>query len=259
MKYSYTKHDFLRSILRLSIFMSVSCTSIYIPTTPNIPLCTETEEAKISLGLNTNSAVLNGSYAVTDKYAILGAYNISYGNFSDIDDLGVLFGSGEFPIIGDPTKPFKHWILDVGFGRYYQISSTGVFEVYSGVGYGISKDLWSDLQTENRYGQIYIQSNIGLKKAHFELGGVFKLSGAYFNYQYQDNNHNVMYSNIPVLSIQYGGILRVGGEKVNFWFSPSLNYCHSFIHKPNDELGVGFLDNHYYTTGNLTFGISYSF
>jgi hypothetical protein len=250
--------------LIFSLFLAVllsGCSSMNIPSTPNIPLHTSKGEASVSVGINTNSFVANGSYAVTEKYAVSGNFHLSYGNIFGFNDLGDVLDPG-----GESLMPifhggyYDHWRIDAAFGRYIPFSRKSVFEIYGGGAYGHAQE---GKYERNQYGEISAQANIGLKKERFEVGGFLKLSGGYMDYQYTDNyaddgNKHIRLG-LPIVSIHYGGILRVGGEKWKFWVSPSLNFSHAFTKKDKKELGLGFKSGHFNTIGNLTIGVNYRF
>lgn len=243
-------------IIVVAMAFLCSCSSIYIPQTPNIPLHKEKGETNLNAGLNTNSFVFNGSHSITDKYAIIGGVNISYGNMTDYNDLGDLLHSGGDLTIFDGGI-FKHYNSDIGLGKYKSFSEHGIFELYFGGGYG--KAFTFDRSYINNYGNLYLQSNIGISKSHFEVGGMLKLNGAYMDYQYPDYYDILHQDQIPVFSIQTGGILRVGGEMIKFWFSPSLNFSNAFVDSNYEDMGLDLNNGKFYTFGNITIGISCRF
>jgi len=252
--FNHRKMIALIAILLVASFYS--CSSVYIPQTPNIPLHKEKGESTLNAGLNTNSFILNGSYALTGKYAILGGINISYGNVSDLNDFGDLLHSGGELSVFDGGM-FKHYNLDIGFGRFINFSEHGSFELYAGGEYGQAST--SNKSIINNYGNIYLQSNIGFRKPHFELGGMVKINGAYMNYRYPDFYDMIQEERFPVFSVQWGGILRVGGENVKFWFSPSLNFSHALVSEGYEAMELDLNNGHFYTVGNLSLGMSFRF
>ncbi len=235
-----------------------SCSSIYIPQAPNIPLHKEKGETNLNAGLNTNSFILSGSHSITDRYAIIGGVNVSYGNVSEMSDIGDIFYSGAAFSIIPSEKPFKHSVISVGGGSFKLLNEVGVLELYGGIDLGKARGL-SNNNFKNQYGNIYLQSNIGFRKPHFELGGMVKLNGAYMHYQYPDNYDIIQINDIPVFSIQWGGILRTGGEKIKFWVSPSFNYSHAFVNNNYKEMELDLNNGKFYTFGNISIGISYRF
>lgn len=243
-------------IIIVTIAFLCSCSSIYIPQTPNIPLHKEKGETNLNAGLNTNSFAFNGSHSITDKYAIMGGVNISYGNISDFNDLGDLLHSGGELTIFDGGI-FKHYNSVIGLGRYKSFSEHGIFELYGGGGYG--KASTSDKNYINNYGYVYLQSNIGIRKSHFELGGMIKLNGAYMDYQYPDYYDVIHEDSFPVFSLQWGGILRTGGERFKFWFSPSFNYSHAFVNSSYEDMELDLNNGKFYTFGNISIGINFRF
>lgn len=245
-------------IIVVAISFLCSCSSIYIPQTPNIPLHKEKGETNLNAGLNTNSFVINGSHSITDKYAIIGGVNISYGNVSEMSDIGDILYSGAAFSIFPSEKPFKHSVISVGGGLFKLLNKLSVWELYGGIDLGNATGL-SNNNFKNQYGNIYFQSNIGISKSHFEVGGMLKLNVAYMDYQYPDYYDIVHQDQIPVFSIQTGGILRIGGDMIKFWFSPSLNFSKAFVDSNYEDMELDLNNGKFYTFGNISIGINCRF
>lgn len=231
------------------------CSSIYIPSTPNIPLISKESETDLNIGANTNSILVNGSYAISDNLAAIGEFAVSYGNFSNISDLGDIMPSDDI-LFAFNGGGYNNWNTELGIGKFISLSHYSIFEFYSGLGYGNSNAYNHE---KNNYGLIFLQSNIGMKRKKIEIGGSLKISGAYFNYQYERKPNLYEDIDIPICSIQLGGILRTGSDNLKFWFSPSSNG--SFLLKSQDytEIGGGFNDGKFYTAINISIGINLSF
>jgi len=248
------------SLFIIVVFLS-GCSTMYIPSAPNIPLFTEKKETNINVGLSTNSLFLSGGYAVSSKYAMIISSSLSYGNFGKYYDVGdLLYSGGEITFFYGGS--FKHRNIELGFGEFYSYYEFGVLEFYGGLGYGNA--IVSNKIYENNYGSIFFQVNNGLKKTNFELGGSFKLVGSYLFYYYPDELIDGTYQNttmdFPVISCQLGGVIRFGNENFKFFISPGLNLSKGFFNADRDDLGEGF-SNHetFYTIWHLSLGLSVNF
>lgn len=227
-------------IIIISVFIFWGCTTIYIPSTLNVPLHTQKGQTIINTGASTNSFIFNGSHSITDEYAIAGSVNVSYGNMFEFTDIADLFYAGELSL--GLSGSYNHWNSEVAFGKYKRLSSRNILELYGGLGYGNAK---SSENNKNQYGNIFFQTNIGFRRRHLEFGGAFRLSGIYMDYRFIDDYRNVKNMGIPAFCFQYGLMLRTGGESLKFWFSPSMNLGYAFTGQKYSELGAGFEDKNF--------------
>ena len=62
------------------------CVNIYISSPRNIPLFEEKGEVQIEVGANVTDIFVTGSYAFSDKYALIANGSLSYQNFLDLRD-----------------------------------------------------------------------------------------------------------------------------------------------------------------------------
>ncbi len=236
-----------------------SCASMYIPQTPNIPLHKEKGEVNLNIGANTNSLIFSGSYSFSDKYALMGAANVSYGNiWEQYPDLGALLSPGAEMIIPFGGI-FAHYNLNMGLGKYKTFSKRGILEFYAGGEYG---NAFAGAYKDhiNNYGSIYFQSNIGKRSTtHLEAGGMIKISGTYMHYQYPEGANMTRTDEFPVLSVQMGGVLKKGGEKLKFWFSPSVNFSHAFVKVNYEDMELDLNFGKFYTFLNFSIGLTYRF
>ena len=60
------------------LFVLTSCSSAYIPSPKNMPLFEQKGELQIEAGTSTNSPFIIGSYAFSEKYAVIANGSISY-------------------------------------------------------------------------------------------------------------------------------------------------------------------------------------
>lgn len=247
------------TLLILTIILS-SCSTMYIPSAPNIPLLSKEHESNISLGTGTNSVSLSGAHAVNSKYAVILNSAVSYGNFTSFNDLGDLYYNGGDEYLFEGGY-FQHYIVETGFGRYFSFND-GILELYSGTGYGHAKSG----SYRNDYGSVFVQMNNGFKWANFEVGTSLKLVGSYMNYEYpySEASFPVIVRNeyIPVASLQLGGIIRTGGDHIKFFISPGVHFSKAYTTTEKQDLGIGFSGpngNTFYTLLNFSMGLNFRF
>ena len=60
------------------VFLLSGCSSAYIPSSKNIPLFEEKGEIQIEAGASTNSVFAAGSYAFSEKFALIANGSMSY-------------------------------------------------------------------------------------------------------------------------------------------------------------------------------------
>ncbi len=235
-----------------------SCASMYIPQTPNIPLHKEKGEVNLNIGANTNSFIFSGSYSFSDKYALMGAANVSYGNiWEQYPDLGALLSPGAEMIIPFGGI-FAHYNLNMGLGMYKPFSKRRVFELYTGGEYGKAVTGRNNSYVNN-YGSIYFQANIGRRTRRFEVGGMMKISGSYMHYQHPEGANMTRTDEFPVFSVQTGCVLKTGGEKFKFWFSPSINNSYAFVKGNYEDMELQLNLGKFYTFLNFSIGLTYRF
>ena len=120
------KH-FSTFLLLLIVFLS-SCSSLYMPNTPDTPLFTQKDELHASghVSIRGNMSV-NTAYAFSDNFALM--------------------INGSFISQDKEKKDFKQKMLEAGVGYFTTFGSTNnrILEVYGGMGTGNSRRVLSDL------------------------------------------------------------------------------------------------------------------
>jgi len=218
----------MKTCYYLFLFLLSGCSSAYIPSPKNLPLFEEKGEMQIEAGISTNSIFAAGSYALTDKYALIANGCLSLANFSKIYDFGSdWWPSPEFNIFPFPDGEFAHRSVEAGFGRFNrQPSSIWKREIFTGIGYGAAEE---GKDWKNRYLQSFVQTNIGRRWKYFELGWSFRMAGSYFNYKYPVRvctpgcSDEIRYKNFGVVHAEHITMIRFGGEYLKGFIRGGVN------------------------------------
>lgn len=136
----------------LTLFFS-SCSPDYRPNVVNTPLMRNKGDVRAGIYTGTNGTDLQGAYAITPHLAAM--FNATWFNGK----------SGSSSINGNTTNYFnRHVFAEIAPGYYTPLGSMGSFEVYSGLGRGIS-DNWNDndpAKVRSNYNRFFIQPGIGI-------------------------------------------------------------------------------------------------
>lgn len=132
----------------LVVFGLAACSPSYYPPKINAPLLREEGEVKLNAALNINSINLQGSTAITDKFAIAGSIN------------GFRVGSSEITTSGRTTRDggSSGFQVDIMSGYYVPFGNSGVIEIYAGYGAGVTN---SD-EVNGLLHRLMIQPSIGV-------------------------------------------------------------------------------------------------
>ena len=220
------------SLLTLSLLL-MSCASVYIPPTANIPLLDKKNEVQLEVGSSTNSLYLSSAYAITDNWALMAAGNVSFYNFSNRYDLFDEFKnnfSGGYLGPREKNYDFAHWYSEFGFGRIDILKRQLKLEIFAGGGYGTS--LGKPFNTDktkyicsNEYFSVFTQANIGRKhmfkdNLFFGYGGALRLSYSHFDFFHLARTSTI---NSPELNVKYHnvhleptGVIMLGSPSVRF-------------------------------------------
>ena len=190
------KHFCILSAL-LSVSVLYSCTPLYCPTSPHLPMINEkgvTElNALIGVGEESGCIDLNLAHSVSNHAGIM----LNYSGYKGLDDEE---GGRNF---------------DFGLGYYTPIEKKGGFETYAIVGYG-ANDAYDATCL-----RLAVQPDIFYSGKHFEAGLGFRLQ--YLDYDRTFTTNSYYYS--PYESSQLSDNfllmeptlkLSVGGETVKF-------------------------------------------
>jgi len=191
-----------RTLLLISTLLPVStffsCTPLYSPTSPHLPMINEkgVTEVNASIGAGEDVACvdLNLAHSVSDHAGIM----INYSTFAGASD----------------DKGCRN--IDFGAGYFTPIEKKGGFETYAIIGYG-ANDAY-----ETTCLRLALQPDIFYSGKHFEAA--FGLRMQYLNYDrsfgaYPDDYNSPtasLQANNKFLTIEPTMKLTVGGEKVKF-------------------------------------------
>lgn len=180
-----------------------SCASLYIPNSVNAPLLTSKNEATITANTGMNGWDLQTAY-------------------SPINHLGIMVNASGSPILSKTNGYHGHKYAEGGLGFTTSFGSSGVFEIYSGYGYGtwqsksnvtVNGKTKTDM-VEGVGTRFFIQPSIGAKRDDFEHAFSLRVISTEFRDVRYDNNttlHNRFGTYLePVYT------LRVGGGSVLF-------------------------------------------
>ena len=184
---------------------------MYIPSPKNIPLFEEKGEVQIEVGGSTNSIFVTGSYAFSEKYALIanGSMAYSYINGKPIGRHG-----GEINLY--PGTDVPHRSIEVGLGRYNLLpSSKRRLEVFAGTGYGAAHSYIKD-NDKQHYFQGFVQINTGKRYNRTELG--WSLRTAFSGFFYQEGFKVIEHGNCQTLHFEPLFVVRTGGQHVKASF-----------------------------------------
>ena len=243
--------------LLLIIIILTGCSSAYIPSPKNIPLFENKGEGQIEVGASTNSLYLTGSYAFSEKFAMITNGSISYPAIAGQS----IRHYNELTIFTDGDVP--HSSFEVGIGRYNLLpSSESRLEVFLGTGYGKSYSFFSKDDRQN-YMQGFAQINTGKRFKHAEIGWSMRM--AFSGFQYQDGYYKastypseyiIEHGKYQTFHLEPLFVIRVGGQHVKWFARTGLNLAfplssNSLIQTRGTDPG--------YTILHLSTGISYRF
>ncbi|GGF14825.1 hypothetical protein [Hymenobacter cavernae] len=118
---------FLWALLALLLPVLASCSSLYFPPPPQVPLLTQ--KGEFSGGIYTN---------LDNNVSLQGAYAAG-------EHLGVI-GNASFLHNDKKKKSLDHDFAEVGLGYYTRLKDRRVLEVYAGLGGGHSKRIERDAE-----------------------------------------------------------------------------------------------------------------
>jgi len=244
------------------------CSSKYIASPKNVPLFEEKGEVQIEVGTSTNSFFTTGSYAFSEKYALITNGSLSFHNlFSEIYDIGDMTGGrSDFYPSGD----FAHRSFEAGIGKYnlFPSSSNRRFETFLGIGFG---DADEGKFLRNSYLQGFIQSNVGQRTKHIEVGLSLRLAGSYFKYQTVE--HNCIWSDIlqkplcedvffykkfGVVHAEFMAFMNIGGKHLHGFIRYGKNLAIPLF-LSSDERTIVWHSFPQYTIFHISTGLCYRF
>ena len=220
----------MRSVYFSFIFLLIlsSCSSVYIPPSKNVPLFEKKGEVQIESGLSTNSIFATGSYAFSEKYALIANGNLSFRNFSPFYDLSDILRRSDYSLIWMFNEKLACRSFESGLGRYNLLTSSSKWrlETFAGAMYGESR---SDWHFQNKHLQGFFQVNIGKRSQYDEIGWSSRIAYSHFSSE-QEWGTDIIYANFNAFHIENLFFLRFGGEhfKVILRYGFNLVYPSSF-------------------------------
>lgn len=244
----------------LPLFLA-SCSSMYIPSMSNVPLFNEKGDAQIELSASTNSMQLSADYAFSDNYALLFNTNMSYGNFSDYNDIftrkDAHTESHEYLTIDLTTYGrYKHKYVELAAGKYDLLShESWKLETFLGCGYGYA----NESPYSNSYVIPFVQADLGQHFRIFDWGGSFRFSSSFHSFKGEDDSNCSFSEHFSILHFEPMLFWRVGGEHFKFIHKFGLSYPIKSKNFSHIEKAIG--DSDYYRTTliHLSVGVHYMF
>lgn len=241
---------FIRNIYFITtILFAYSCSSLNISSSTNIPLLEEKGEKQIDLYASTNSFHFSGSYAFSEKYALMINSNASYKNFSKYYDA---FSNSEDPNLYVPVVDdffqiesdmgeFANKYIELAIGRYnIEHDNILTYEIFVGGGYGYafhtdSSEIANQLLNFNAdYFTIFVQPNFGARiNSVLEFGTALRLCYSRYDYYYEFDHtsaNRVEWRQIYLnnMHFQPTGMLRIGRNKLKLVLRLGFNFSLGF-------------------------------
>jgi len=234
MKTSYYSLFFL-------LFILSGCAATYLQAPKNMPLFETKGEVQIEAGVSTTSYFATGSYAFSEKYALIANGSLSYGNFwDDIPDALTIV---TFGFAGSNVLP--HHSVEMGLGRYNLLpSSKWKLETFLGAQYSMG-NYHNDY---DRCLQGFTQVNIGRRYNYIETG--WSLSLAYSDFQLKtlsSNTQNIKYDNANAIIAEPLVFLKLGGKQIQLFCR--CGFCFLYILNSSVEISSNFYFNAHCSTG----------
>jgi len=208
------------------LFLLTGCSSAYIPSPKNIPLFEKKGEVQIEACASTNSIFATGSFAFSEKYALIANGSMAYCYI-----LGRPIRSyNELTIFLDGDVP--HRSVELGLGRYnLSLLPEWRLEIFAGTGYGAAHSFFGN-DNKQHYYQGFMQLNTGKKYKHAEIGWSYRMvySGFYFKNGYYRDPHSGEYifgnGNYQALHLEPLFVVRTGGQRLKVSFRAGLNLAY---------------------------------
>lgn len=247
----------MKKILYFLPLLFSSCASLYIPPMVNAPLFKEKGEAQVELSVSPTSVYASADYAFSEHYGVMLNGNLSYGNFTDYNDIFTSKDQSrrdywDLSIYGK----YGHKYVEGAIGRFNLLQSEKTFlEAFVGGGYGIA----DENKYHNKYSQVFVQGDFGQRLRILDWGVSFRLSSAFHQFDWQDDYGKSFSEDYAQFHVEPMAFCRVGGEHLKFVPKIGLSLPISTSNFSNVEENI--LDADYYRTTllHVSIGVHYSF
>ena len=241
--------------------LMTGCSSLYVPHMANVPLFDEKGETQVSASLSTNSVQASAAYAFTEKYAVQVSGGLSYGNFTEYNDIFTkksdhTVAKGATNIDLTTYGRYANRYVEASVGRYNLVPQRNVkLEVFSGVAFGNSQED----SFHNGYGLFFIQSNLGQTFRIIEWGTSLRLAYGVHAFSWQDTAHTTLHNDFSLCHLEPMAFCRIGGEHVKF--EPKIGLSLPIGFSAYKDLEDRISDTDYYRTTllHVSLGVHFSF
>ena len=183
-------------ILGISL-IAQSCNIMYTPNMQNVPLLTEKNEVRATLGPFDYQA----AYAVTNNIGVMlnGQYHTRNTN------------SYDYTNESNSLNNSKSTLIEGGIGFIGKLSENSVFEVYGG--YGMGKNSTFDKYTDYTTGSLVREESFTAKTNRFFLQPSIGFTNEYFDIAFSSRLMVLNFSNIDTLN--YTSLMLVDQDLLN--------------------------------------------
>ena len=244
----------------IPLMLLQACAYMYIPSAKNTPLFEKKGEVQIEAGASANSVYGTGSYAFSEKFALIANGSLSFRNFSNRYDIvtttSTTSGSQYFTV----TNKFSHRYAEGGLGRYNLLSSKWKLEIFGGGGYG---EAFVDFAAyKNYYWLGFFQGNFGRKWKFIEYGGSLRTaySGFHFIYPSDSYPHHPLHLNFNNVHIEPLAFFRIGKDSLRGFVRVGFSITAPFYSFSGIKSTYGIYQEYLeYNILHLSVGLSYRF
>ncbi|MFO8055604.1 MAG: hypothetical protein R6U19_10640 [Bacteroidales bacterium] len=171
------KNNFIFILLAL-IIVSAGCNVAYVPNRHNVPLMQEKGDANI----NISTTNVQGAYALTDKFAVMGNMYFRDNTWDASADT-----------LSDWSYQANRFLAEGALGYYKPMGDNGSFETYAGGGMGSIRfemkddDPYGDRLYKANISRFFIQPDIGYKSDYFDF--IFSAKFSYLGFNNVDTTN----------------------------------------------------------------------
>ena len=184
------------------LVMCFSCTPMYLPNTPNVPLMSEGDETQVSLTAGSNGYGLTLGYSPYYHWVVTG----SGSTYSIVQDSNF-------------SVKYKHLYGEIATGYYTRTSKFGRFEFLAGYGQGAT-----GFPTESeRFRKVFLQPSFGVSSPLFD--GALTLRPAFVQHFATKNTGGIAKYNESGMFLEPFITLRGGWENIKFQFQGGYSFA----------------------------------